>query len=121
MARSSEAIIDEPSFLLSFYATECALKAAILRHHRVRGWDELNDELMEKYRHHDLRRLAKAINVGGKAAQDLKDCRTRAQDKTIPIHEIHSAWRYGAKLHAADQQRLVGALKQVREWLDENG
>lgn len=105
--------------MLDFYATECALKAAVVRYFRVRGWDDLAPDIRQDHQHHDLRRLAKDISAGGSAARDLIDCRRRGSTETVAIKDVHAAWRYGTKLNAIDEGQLCTGLRNVRQWLKE--
>jgi len=109
----------EPAYLLEFYAAECALKAAVVRHFCVPGWDNLSPDIRRDHQHHDLRRLAKDISAGGPAADDLIDCRRRGKSERVAIKDVHAAWRYGSKLDTADEGQLRNGLRNVRRWLKE--
>ena len=117
LAVAGDRVSGPPACLLHFYATECALKAAIVKHHKVGGWDGLTADIRSEHQHHDLRRLARATSMGGAAARDLIDCRQRGTAERVHIREAHAAWRYGVKLNPTDETRLVGALVAVREWI----
>lgn len=124
LARAAALTQESPSDLLEFYATECRLKSAIVDRHCVRGWDDLPADVISQSQHHDLRRLAKALNLGS-VAKDLIDCRRRAPSvgstpAVVPISQVHSAWRYGAKLAEADRARLIKGLRDVRASLEAN-
>ncbi|MFB7128832.1 hypothetical protein [Kitasatospora sp. NPDC056273] len=97
--------------LLYFYAAECGLKASLLRnvlqHQDTSG-------LPVNLRSHDLRRLAKALNLKdpGPGADPLR-CRRHKGGAVVEGHQLHEAWRYGAELHAEDQKAALEALKAL--------
>ena len=119
LANAASAIDAEPAYMLEFYATECALKAAVVRHFHVRGWTNLAPDIRQDHQHHDLRRLAKNISAGGTAVRDLIDCRRRGTSEMVAIKDVHAAWRYGTKLDTQDERRLRRGLTAVRNWLKE--
>ncbi|WP_152514145.1 hypothetical protein [Nocardiopsis valliformis] len=100
--------------LLYFYAAECGLKAELLR------WILQRDDtsaLPDHLRNHNLRRLAKELNLQdpGPGPDPLR-CHRLKGNTWIESHELHQAWRYGAELRVKDQKSAVEALKSlVRE------
>ncbi|MFM9611533.1 hypothetical protein [Streptomyces niveiscabiei] len=99
------------SGLLFFYAAECGLKAELLR------WVLQRPDtaaLPAHLRTHDLRRLAKALNLQdpGSGPDPLR-CHRHKGGGWIESHELHEAWRYGAELRADDQKAAVEALKAL--------
>ncbi|WP_250292911.1 hypothetical protein [Frankia sp. CiP1_Cm_nod1] len=104
--------------LLRFYSVECGLKAAYLgkRGTSARGTESLPQEL----RSHDLRRLAKALNLGQTYLDGLSACRRRqSQRGPVDHHELHQAWRYGAALDENDEKSAVSALDKLSDWCRE--
>ncbi|MFD5620809.1 hypothetical protein [Streptomyces yangpuensis] len=101
------------SGLLLFYAAECGLKAEVLR------WVlrcEDTSALPSDLRTHNLRRLAKALNLQDPApGPDPLRCHRHKSGTWIESHELHEAWRYGAELRADDQKAAVEALKSLVE------
>ncbi|MER6250090.1 hypothetical protein ACIQK6_36125 [Streptomyces sp. NPDC091682] len=101
------------SGLLLFYAAECGLKAEVLR------WVlrcEDTSSLPSDLRTHNLRRLAKALNLQDPApGPDPLRCHRHKNGAWIESHELHEAWRYGAELRADDQKAAVEALKSLVE------
>ncbi|MYU07765.1 hypothetical protein GTY81_28645 [Streptomyces sp. SID8366] len=99
------------SGLLLFYAAECGLKAELLRSVLQR-----NDTagLPSDLRSHDLRRLAKALNLKdpGSGPDPLR-CRRHRGGAWIECRELHEAWRYGAELRGDDQKAALEALKSL--------
>ncbi|MFF2787762.1 hypothetical protein ACFVT6_13480 [Streptomyces sp. NPDC058049] len=99
--------------LLLFYAAECGLKAEVLR------WVlhcEDTSSLPSDLRTHNLRRLAKALNLQDPApGPDPLRCHRHKNGAWIESHELHEAWRYGAELRADDQKAAVEALKSLVE------
>ncbi|KRV49152.1 hypothetical protein AQ490_21325 [Wenjunlia vitaminophila] len=97
--------------LLLFYAAECGLKAEVLRWvlHR-----QDTSALPSDLRTHDLRRLAKALNLKAPGpGPDPLRCRRHTDGTWLESHELHQAWRYGARLRADDQKAAVEALKAL--------
>lgn len=115
LARQAEAAeragANTVSGLLLFYAAECALKAEVLRWvlHR-----EDTSALPKDLRTHNLRRLAKALNLQdpGPGPDPLR-CQRHKDGTWIEGHELHEAWRYGAELRANDQKAALEALKSL--------
>ena len=96
--------------LLFFYAAECALKAELLTERQARTTAALPSNL----RSHNLRALAKELNLSRRAASALVACRPRRRGhQPIDAQDLHQAWRYGAELDAADQQGAISALRDL--------
>ncbi|GGP35315.1 hypothetical protein [Streptomyces sindenensis] len=101
------------SGLLLFYAAECGLKAEVLRWILRR---EDTSALPSDLRSHNLRRLAKALNLQDPTpGQDPLRCRRHKDSTWIESHQLHEAWRYGAELCADDQKAALEALKSLVE------
>lgn len=99
------------SGLLLFYAAECGLKAEVLRWILQR---EDTSGLPSDLRSHNLRRLAKALNLQDPTpGQDPLRCRRHKDSTWIESHQLHEAWRYGAELCADDQKAALEALKSL--------
>lgn len=99
------------SGLLLFYAAECGLKAEVLRWvlHR-----EDTSALPDDLRTHNLRRLAKALNLQDPApGPDPLRCHRHTDNTWVESHQLHEAWRYGAELRADDQKTALEALKSL--------
>lgn len=120
MCRSADAVSGavEPSdestvCLLLFYAAECGLKERILRrgNHRSTQGVPLT---------HNLRALAKNLRLPpsiGAQLDRLDRCRRKnPQLDKLAIHELHEAWRYGAKLNETDQKAAQEALRALIDW-----
>jgi hypothetical protein len=104
--------------LLLFYSVECGLKAAILGKNgaNARGTGDLPAEL----RTHDLRALAKELNLGASAIRQLVGCRRRHDERSkVEHHQLHEAWRYGAALDEDDEKAADAALGGLSEWCRE--
>lgn len=97
--------------LLLFYAAECGLKAEVLR------WVLCSDStsaLPEDLRSHNLRRLAKALNLQNPGpGPDPLRCHRHKGGTWIESHQLHEAWRYGAELRPSDQKAALEALKAL--------
>lgn len=101
--------------LLRFYSVECGLKAAVLgkRGANARSTADLPKQL----RTHDLRALAKELNLSGPVVQQLNGCRRRHDGESkVAAKELHEAWRYGAALNADDEKVADSALSSLSEW-----
>lgn len=99
------------SGLLLFYAAECGLKAEVLRWVLQR---EDTSALPSDLRTHNLRRLAKALNLQDPApGPDPLRCHRHRDGTWIEGHDLHEAWRYGAELRADDQKAAMEALKAL--------
>ncbi|TMU94280.1 hypothetical protein [Streptomyces sp. DASNCL29] len=101
--------------LLLFYSAECGLKERLLCRQKLRGTEALEPT-------HDLRKLAKALNLprtlGGRLDR-LQSCRLHASaTKSIPLADLHQAWRYGAKLDVADEKEAQEALRALIKWCE---
>ncbi|UCM87458.1 hypothetical protein [Streptomyces marincola] len=108
---ASQAGEDAVGGLLLFYAAECALKAEVLRSVLQRAD---TSGLPDALRTHQLRRLAKALNLRAPGpGPDPLRCRRHKGGGWIESHELHEAWRYGAELNASDQKAAVEALKSL--------
>lgn len=111
-ARAAESAGELPaSGLLLFYAAECGLKAELL-HSVLHCRDTAG--LPGDLRSHELRRLAKALNLKdpGTGPDPLR-CRRHKGAAWIESRELHEAWRYGAELRADDQKAALDALKSL--------
>ena len=97
------------SGLLLFYAAECGLKAEVLRWVLCR---EDTSALPEDLRSHNLRRLAKALNLQdpGPGPDPLR-CHRHKDGTWVESHRLHEAWRYGAELRGNEQKAALEALK----------
>lgn len=113
LAKWGEQIADDQrdvACLLLFYAAECGLKAELLR--RTGSRDSASLE-----RSHDLRSLARALNVPHSVMIGLTDCRARRDvNQRVPIRELHEAWRYGARLDPSDEKKALVALRSLISW-----
>ncbi len=99
------------SGLLFFYAAECGLKAEVL-HSILQRRD--TSGLPAYLRTHDLRRLAKALNLRAPSPDgDPLRCHRHRAGTLVEGHQLHEAWRYGAELRAEDEKAAVEALKSL--------
>jgi hypothetical protein len=101
--------------LLRFYSVECGLKAAVLG---KRGLNARSTaDLPERLRTHDLRALAKELNLSGPLVQQLIGCRRNNNAQRKVAHpELHEAWRYGAALNEDDEKVADAGLSGLSEW-----
>lgn len=102
--------------LLLFYGVECGLKAAILRRQNLRDTSLLEAAL----RSHDLRALAKELNMAPVVSRALVPCDSRsAQHPKVPVTDLHQAWRYGHDLDGPAEKLAIVALNGVADWCAE--
>jgi HEPN domain-containing protein len=101
----------QAAYLLLFYAVECGMKAAVLRRVKGRGTNDLDGPL----RTHDLSRLAKELRLSADINTKLVRCRRPGADY-VEHHELHEAWRYGAKLDPQHEAHAVAGLRELAKW-----
>ncbi len=103
--------------LLLFYATECGLKERLLVRHGHR-----DSSLLEPT--HDLRRLAKQLGLPralGARLDRLQSCKLHPSTRgTLALADLHQAWRYGARLDAADEKEAQDALRALISWCEQD-
>ncbi len=119
LSRDSRAVMGPTAHLLAFYAVECGLKAALLKRSNVRSTRNLNAALTSGSSGHDLRALAKELNVAGGTYEGIASCRTARSTDQIGSTEIHQAWRYGAGLDSTDEATFVAGLTRLSAWCRE--
>lgn len=91
------------------------MKERLLRHYRVRSYNELPEDA----------KIGHQINIG------LKLLRAPAFIKRVPSivtkdagktrvhdHELHEAWRYGKSFDQDNENEIVSVLKGIMEWLE---
>lgn len=113
LRRQSPKIEQPASLLLLFYATECILKAEVLRRRGVAAWEDLAEDIRSRLMSHDVQRLARELRLAPDLVRELRDCRTTFGGSLAP-GRIHEAWRYGTKLDARDEARFAAALEAAQ-------
>lgn len=108
------------AYLLLFYAVECGAKSIWLREKKIPSTDKITDPNLMSIHGHDLSFWAKSLRIPALNApalpQSLRLNRPRA---TLPLKEVHQAWRYGIELNLSDEQALVNWLKQFCQLIEE--
>ncbi|WP_049718288.1 hypothetical protein [Streptomyces caatingaensis] len=103
--------------LLLFYAAECGLKERLLARRGLRDSSGIEPT-------HDLRRLAKELRLPrfvGEHLDRLQSCRLHPHVRgSVPMADLHQAWRYGAKLDAADEKHAHEALRTLITWCEQD-
>jgi hypothetical protein len=118
-ASADKLLANDPStaYLLLFYAAECGLKERLIR--RCNGRDTSVVEAT-----HDLRKLAKLLRLPGSIGDQLDRLHTCRLDPakrgSVPLPELHQAWRYGAKLDTTDEERAQSALRALITWCEQD-
>ncbi|PNE35681.1 hypothetical protein AF335_01930 [Streptomyces eurocidicus] len=101
--------------LLLFYAAECALKERLLVRRGLRDSSGLEPT-------HDLRRIAKELRLPrhlGERLDRLRNCRLHPATRgSVTLADLHQAWRYGAKLDAADEKEAHEVLRILITWCE---
>ncbi len=101
--------------LLLFYSAECGLKERLLIRRGLRGTETLEPT-------HDLRRLAKALNLPralGARLDRIQSCRLHGPPHgSVALADLHQAWRYGAKLDVTDEKEAQEALRALIKWCE---
>ncbi|MBZ6090612.1 hypothetical protein KVH07_12980 [Streptomyces olivaceus] len=100
--------------LLLFYAAECGLKERLLIRRGLRDTAALAPT-------HDLRELAKELNLPRALLSKLRSCRLHASvGASVALAELHQAWRYGAKLDGTDEKEATEALRALIKWCEQD-
>jgi len=111
--RASQSSNDVGAYLLRFYAVECGLKAALLLRSNARSTKQLPAHL----RNHDLRALASALKLPPATLSGIAPCgRHDAQQAPVEPHQVHEAWRYGARLVPDAEKTFVTGLDSLIAW-----
>ncbi|MCX4474015.1 hypothetical protein OOK41_27535 [Micromonospora sp. NBC_01655] len=104
--------------LLRFYSVECGLKTWALKDRNARSTAQ-RQELIT----HDLRQLARSLNLSASAYRDLMACRRPPRGgfshPPVEVRELHEAWRYGAELDPEDEVRAVAVLTTLGRLCEE--
>lgn len=105
---------DAPSSrLILFYAVECGMKAAWLRRKGMRHTDQIPDSL--RLHGHDLRQWAKALHLPATLELPGQVRLSRSPGaESAGCAQVHEAWRYGIRLHEADEKALMNALQGLQ-------
>ncbi len=105
------------SAMLLFYAAECGLKALLMRVAALRDTSMLDPGL----RSHDLRRLAKDLNMPKEmwVEENLTMTVANGIGRTVHISDLHTVWRYGGVIPADEHRRAVQALSDMVKWCEE--
>lgn len=105
------------SYLLLFYATECAIKERVLSRRGQRDTSALETT-------HDLRKLAKELCLPRSVSDHLAGldrCRMTAHGGgTVALADLHQAWRYGAKLNEEDEKKAHASLQALITWCEQD-
>lgn len=103
--------------LLMFYGVECGLKSHYLRENCLRTTEQMQDSDIRIG--HDLASWAKILHIPASIIGTATRFRLERDSTTWPIASAHQAWRYGARIDAADERALRRWLEAVSEWLQE--
>lgn len=119
---ASETISGTSSYLLLFYAVECGLKSVWLKRsqrHQKKSKTQDNS-LLFKYGHR-LDLWVKELRISSKEVGTPANFYLDGDRSTIlDIGKVHQVWRYGIKIEAKDEQKLVEWLQNICNWIKEN-
>jgi hypothetical protein len=119
---ASEKVSGTSSYLLLFYAVECGLKSVWLkRNQRHQKKSKTQDNsLLFKYGH-SLDIWVKELKISAKEVGTAPNFHLDRDRSTIlDISKAHQVWRYGIKIEAEDEQKLVEWLQHICNWIKEN-
>jgi hypothetical protein len=101
-----------PAALLSFYGTECGMKAAILDRLGLRSTAQLPEHL----RSHDLHRLTKELRLSPSMCKRMQPCASQNAHGHVAFGDLHQAWRYGHPLRKDHQNEALAVLRELLDW-----
>jgi hypothetical protein len=119
---ASEKSSDSSSYLLLFYAVECGLKSVWLkRNQRHQKKSKTQDNsLLFKYGH-SLDLWVKELKISAKEVGVPPNFHLDGDRSIIlDIGKAHQVWRYGIKIKAEDEQKVVEWLQNICNWIKEN-
>ena len=109
-----------PKNLLLFYATECGLKAVVLKN----DGNSLTDEssIINKAGH-NLKDLMRYLHIDGQFKLpwhlELNSVRRkgRKQERGAAIKDLNQVWRYGGKLAFEINKQIEEKLTEINDWI----
>jgi hypothetical protein len=101
------------AFMLLFYSVECGMKSVLMRRQGLRDTSQIDERLR---RSHDLRDLAKELNLPAAVQRALRPYGRKHGSGIVAVRDLHAAWRYGAALEANEEVLAVRALRDLSEW-----
>ena len=117
---ASEKVSGTSSYLLLFYAVECGLKSVWLKRRKTRNLKTQDNSLLFKYGH-SLDIWVKELRISANEAGTPPNFHLDGDRSTIlDISKAHQVWRYGIKIEAKDEQKLVEWLQNICNWIKEN-
>jgi hypothetical protein len=119
---ASETISGTPSYLLIFYAVECGLKSIWFKGNQrnQRRSKTQDNSLLFKYGH-SLDLWVKELKISAKEVGVLPNFHLDGDRSIIlDIGKAHQVWRYGIKIKAEDEQKVVEWLQHICNWIKEN-
>lgn len=112
-----------PKNLLLFYATECGLKAVVLKN----DGNSLTDESsIIKDAGHNLKELMRYLHIDGQFKLprylELNSVRRKGkkQERGAAIRDLNQVWRYGGKLPLEINEQIEEKLTEINDWIKEN-
>lgn len=114
---------ENPKSLLLFYATECGLKAVVLKN----DGNSLTDESsIIKDAGHNLKELMRYLRIDGqfKLPRHLKlksiQRKGRKQERGADIKDLNQVWRYGGELDVEINQEIEKKLTEINDWIKDS-
>jgi len=112
-----------PKNLLLFYATECGLKAVVLKN----DGNSLTDESsIIKDAGHNLKELMRYLHIDGQFKLprylELNSVRRKGkkQERGAAIRDLNQVWRYGGKLPLEINEQIEEKLTEINDWIKES-
>ncbi|MDP4210460.1 MAG: hypothetical protein Q8928_16745 [Bacteroidota bacterium] len=104
------------SNLLLFYTVECGLKHLFLKNNKTVKKQTIKDFDIGT---HDLFDLISFCKIPRSISIKSQSRTNRNSKESIPLKEIHQAWRYGVTLKQEDEIEVVANLKNLVVYIEE--
>jgi len=104
------------TYMVQFYRVECGLKTLLCDQRRVSASSATDDLLLTHNLSEIVRELKVPARAIGKNITTFRLQRERGSSSHWPsysIKEAHTVWRYGVKMHEADEIELVQWLNRL--------
>ena len=109
---------DNSRLLLFVYAIECGLNAMLMRFRKIFHTSKIAEE---DYCGHDLDQLITLVRRESGIRSAIPSFKaTCPKNETIHPIRLHSFFRYGGSLTAADRAKVTASLESLVEEIEEN-
>ncbi len=103
---------NDSHLLVLIYAVECCLNRYLMAREQVHHTSQIAKDLLFGHR---LDRLATEVG-----APPVSGYTAEVPNQYVPPEDLHSLFRYGGRLRAADRQDLLTRLERILVWAKEN-